>query len=166
MQWEAIEVVKEKILRGVNDILHIIDKQYYAPNMKVDFSKPEKSNRLNGFYLEDGIRGMLEAKDFQRLEMVFPFAAAFIDRMCDDTEQHPITDICVLYSDVVAQVFQYEQPKLWTKGMVKQLEKSVEELQTKMIMYLSEFHNSNLRTLKFHMLQHLSEDILRYGGPA
>ena len=156
--------IRKTVLKGVNDMLRSIDQQYYAPNLRVDFSKPERSTRLNGFYIEDGIRGMLEAKDFQRLDMVFPFAATFIDRMCCEEKEHPITKICVIYSDLVSKVLRYEKPKYWAESEIEEVESMCHDLRKRMLSTLAEFHTSNFRTLKFHMLSHIGEDIRRYGG--
>lgn len=46
---------------------------YVALNLHIDFSKEETVQRLNGMFMFDEVRGMLEENDYRSLNMVFPF---------------------------------------------------------------------------------------------
>lgn len=46
---------------------------------KVEFPKGNVSSEQNGLFTIVGVRGRLESKDFEAVNMVFPFVAFFID---------------------------------------------------------------------------------------
>lgn len=50
-----------------------------------------------------GLRGMLEENDYSNTEMVFPFMAAFLDRVLLNRENHCLTNTHTLYSDTLNQ---------------------------------------------------------------
>lgn len=50
-------------------------------DMYVDFSKGEKTLELNCFFNTAGVMGMIEAKDYDKIDMVSPFMGAIVDRL-------------------------------------------------------------------------------------
>lgn len=47
---------------------------------------------------------MLDGKDYSNIDMVFPFIAAFLDRVLQNSESPCLTEINTLYSDTVNQL--------------------------------------------------------------
>ena len=92
--------VRTSILNGVNDMLRLIEQDSQIPDFHVDFSGKESGNRLNGLYKQDGLTGMLEAKNYRSIDTVFPFIATYIDRCCGELDA-PITSICTQYIDIL-----------------------------------------------------------------
>ena len=156
--------VKKSILVGSNSILSAIERDYYITGLHVDFSKGEKGTNLNGLFTEDGIRGMLSAKDYHHVDMVFPFIAAFIDTCCDEVETAPLTSICTQYSDLVAWVMKRGRIKHWTAAELESLQNSISYFKQSMLSTLGPFHTTGLKTFKFHLLDHLPGDLQRYGA--
>ena len=60
------------ILRACNSLLRAIEEDSTTTSIHVDFSTKETSSALNGLFLESGIRGMLEGKDYRNLDYIFP----------------------------------------------------------------------------------------------
>jgi len=52
-----------------------MERDSHARGLHIDFSSNEKGPAINGISTNDGLRGMLEAKDYRTLDMVFPFIA-------------------------------------------------------------------------------------------
>ena len=82
---------------GQNAFLALLEKEYPTTCLHVDFSKAKNSTRLDGLFVEDGVRCMLEGKDYKTVDMIFPFIAAFIDRACGEVSNGPVTTVSVLY---------------------------------------------------------------------
>ena len=64
------------ILTACNDLLALYQKESYVKDMQFNYTSTEKGNRVNGIFTNDGLRGMLEAKNYRAIDMVFPFVAA------------------------------------------------------------------------------------------
>lgn len=64
--------MKTNILRRSNSILAAIQKDYILPGLHIEFSKNESSSQLNWFFTKDGIRRMLEGKNYRQIYIVFP----------------------------------------------------------------------------------------------
>ena len=47
------------------------------------------------------MRELLEGKDYQNLDKVFPFVAGFIDNITGFENNAPLTEICSEYSDTI-----------------------------------------------------------------
>lgn len=52
--------------------------------------------------MKDGLRKMLEGKDFCAVDIVFPFAAAFLDEGLGLEQQCKLTRTSVQYSDTTS----------------------------------------------------------------
>lgn len=77
---KRVSLLKTPLFRACNSILAQIEEKYALPGLHVNFAKREKSAQLNGLFTGDGLRGMLEGKDYYAVDMVFPFITSFIDR--------------------------------------------------------------------------------------
>ena len=92
----SFKFIRKSVLRGANAFLALLEKEYPATCLLVDFSKANNSTRLDGVFVEDGVRGVLEAKDYKTVDMIFPFIAAFLDRACGEVSNGPVTSVSVL----------------------------------------------------------------------
>lgn len=61
--------MRKSALRGGNSILAAIERDSYTPRLHVNFSHGERGSNLNGIFTQDGVRGMLEKKDYQMLDV-------------------------------------------------------------------------------------------------
>lgn len=150
------------ILRACNEMLKRIDIQSPVPGSVVDFSSKDSSNALNGLFTSDGVCGMLEAKNYRHVDYVFPFVAAFIDRICGERD-NLTTAISVLYIDLVNWVLERPCQKPWTCSEVDKLQKFVHSFQRLVVNHFGEHQPSKFCTEKFHALSHLADDIRRFG---
>lgn len=63
-----------------------IQKGIPLTGLRVDFSNAELSSQLNGLFNSDGVYGMVEGRDWQSIEMVFPFICTYMDKAIVCTE--------------------------------------------------------------------------------
>lgn len=151
------------ILRACNSLLRAIEKDCTTTSMHIDFSTKETSSALNGFFLESGIRGMLEGKDYRNLDYVFPFVAAFIDRVTG-CEEGGITTVHTVYSYLLFRLFtEVEQHGISHIEALK-IRASIKRLKKECKRVFDPYVQKGLYTLKFHLLDHLVEDLLKYGS--
>lgn len=68
------------ILCAVKSLLEAIDWMAVSPGLHVDFSSIGFSMQLNGFFLNSGVHGMLEGKNFCAVNMIFLIIGAYADR--------------------------------------------------------------------------------------
>lgn len=160
-QSKTFKSVHLSILRGVNSLLATIEKDYFVPGLTIDFSTSEIGQQLNGLFLEQGLRGMLEGRHFKSLDMVFPIVGAFIDYCCDEIDTSPLTILFAMYSDLL---FTCLWKKKWTKLDLDSLDGKISTFKELCIDTFQQHHPSGLRTLKFHLLNHLVNDIAETGG--
>lgn len=159
--------VRMTILMGVNKLLSHIQRYSPIPGSRVDFSKGGSSGHEKGLYGSEGkLIGMLEGKDYRNLEMVFPFVGAFLDRACDEVVTAVSTKLFVIYVEIVQESLSYtpDGSSTWNEIKVSALERKIEKFKDMARVHYSAFQPSKLCTQKFHMLNHIGEDIRRLGG--
>lgn len=139
------------------------EHDFPVPGVRFDYSATPKSNNLNGLHISTGLKGMLEGKDYSNIDMVFPFIAAFLDRVLGYADNQQLTMIHSLYSDVVNMVM-YNTPD-WElqHENVNHLEQKVRMLKRSAKELFEHLEEVNLFTLKFHMLDHVSNDLYKFG---
>lgn len=62
----------------------------------------DTSSELNGLFTKMGLQDMLEMKDRRVLDMIFPIFTDFIDLSTGYSEERPITEFHIMYSDLVS----------------------------------------------------------------
>lgn len=75
----AVTGRRKTVLRGCNLLLSAIQTEYETQTLMVDFAEGDVSLDLFGLYTTNGIWGMLEGKDFEALDMLFPIVGAVGD---------------------------------------------------------------------------------------
>lgn len=156
--------VRNSLLRCANHTLSAIERDSFMPGLHVDFSTCEKGATPNGLFTVDGLRGMLEAKDYWAVDMVFPFVAGCLDRICGESDSAPLTTICTRYTEIVTSAMRYGYKKEWTEYDIQELESMVRDFKRITLSVLGDHHATQLKTLKFHLLDHLGNDIRRMGS--
>lgn len=152
------------LLRACNALLAAIENQFGAPGFHVDFSTKEKSQQLNGLFLNNTIRGMLEGKDFKCLDMVFPFVAAYIDRVTGYQDNAPLTDICTSYTTLMQDLLYDNTSTGWSRDMIADITHRISLLKSKCVHTFEKHCEHGIHTLKFHLLDHVVEDLSKFGG--
>lgn len=74
----AAEGRKTSLVMACNLVLTVVVKD--SGSINVDFTKEDISANLNEHYTNDQIRDMLQRKDFDQLDSVLSYGAAFVDR--------------------------------------------------------------------------------------
>jgi len=156
---------KAAILRGCNTYLRAIDEDSGMSSLRVDFSSKNASITLNGLFMENGIRGMLEGKDYKTVDYVFPFIAAFIDRITQE-QDGKLSSIHILYSELLQHLFVEIDRYGLTEKKLSVLRNKVSTLKEKASSFFSKYVERGLYTLKFHLLDHLVDDIEKYSSLA
>ena len=155
--------IRSIVLSGANEIMRRIRNESHARHLDVDFSVPSKSWRYNGFFNESGIVGMLEARQYKAVDMVFPIVAAYIDRVCGETSNCPTTKTATKYCDIVLDTFRRSRRQGWTSSELHRLKEDIANFKTVCKNTYANYQPSRMGTLKFHLLDHLVEDLKRLG---
>ena len=157
----VIRSKKTSILSGCNTLLRAIERDSGVSGLHVDFSGKDASSRLNGIFLQTGLRGMLEGKDYRRLDTVFPFVAAFIDTVAG-SETGQLTKVHMLYTELLLQLEKIDKSDGINDEIISTLSKKVNTFKQLTQTVFEPYVENGLFTLKFHMLHHLVEDVKRY----
>lgn len=80
---------RKAALRGCNLLLSAIQKKSGKPSLTVHSAKEDVSPDLNGLYKNNGFLVMLESKEFEALNIVFPFVGALVDRATSKQRDYP-----------------------------------------------------------------------------
>lgn len=155
---------KSQLLNGCNNLLSAYQKEFPIPGLQVSFSTAQKSSQLNGFFTSTGVKGMLEGKDYAAVDTVFPFIAAFLDRAIGCADNPALTTVHTLYSDIVNQLL-YTKPERKLHGNENVVtSETIRRLKMVAKNLFEDLEDFNLFTLKFHMLDHIAEDVSRFGA--
>lgn len=152
------------ILKALNGILATIERKYFAPGLHVDFSKKEKSSTLNGLFGNDGLRGMLEGKNYRSVDLVFPFLMGFLDRVLGFQETPTLTKMHTTYTDLMVHCLHDAQTTGWTAKSILTVAENITSMKKMIVSQYGPHSTTGLYTLKFHLLDHLPEDISRFGS--
>lgn len=67
----------------------------------VYFTKTEPSSVLNGWFTKDGLKAILEGKDYLDVDSVFPFVESFADRLPVRVKQHEQATSHTIYTQIL-----------------------------------------------------------------
>lgn len=155
--------VRTRILRGCNALLATIEREGEVPGVRIDFGKVCGTSGLDGIFTKNGLKGMLEGRDYKGLDKVFPFVAAFIDRCTGHERTAPMTRVHTMYSEIVNEVTGDGEYKIRSEEELVKLEERVKEFKRELVERFDDHCESGLYTLKFHLLDHMVEDIRKFG---
>lgn len=161
----SLKNVRMSILNGVNKMLSHIQSTSPARSMRIDFSKRDKGMNGNGLYNAEGkLIGMLEANDYKSIDKVSPFMGMYFDRCSDETDEAPTTSVFVQYVDIMQMAMSYDTCTSWTESRIQEIERRIRKFKNDTRELYGKFHPSSLSTEKFHMLDHIAQDLRRSGG--
>ena len=146
-------------------MLRRIEAHSPAKGLHIDFSNDENHEQGNGLYRKDGrLAGMLEGKDYKCLDLVSPFMGMFVDRCCEERVLCPTTKFFTQHADLVANILCYNSNSTWNIKKIHQLEIDIKSFKEKALQLYGGYSVSELCTEKFHLLDHVVQNINRLGG--
>lgn len=94
-------VIWRRVLEPINNVLKDTELQSPKEALKIDFCKENCDERLSGLLAEIGVTGMLEASDYNLLQMMAPFSGKIVDSYCGNSRTAPLTAVFSSYYDLV-----------------------------------------------------------------
>jgi len=137
----------------------------YVPGLYIDFRSGDRRKGVNGFFVSDGVRGMLEAKDYWAVDQVFPFLALSLDRMMAQTGKYPLTKVHTMYTAFVHAVKNSrKEGRASADTLAEEARENISRLKEQIRYTFTGDTGRALHSLKFHLLEHLPEDIATFGA--
>lgn len=96
--------------------------------------------------------------------MVFLIIGAYIDHDAGFHYDADLTGVRRMYSDMVSRVVSQNYVQGWSVEELEKLRRDFRAFKHMVVNMFSSVFSSRLFTLKFHLLDHLVEDISRSGG--
>lgn len=84
---------RTSLLRARSLLLTAANRQIGTRSINGDFWNEYISADLNGLYSRNAVRYILEGKELNNLDSMFPFVADFVDRAMGEKPRHPITHV-------------------------------------------------------------------------
>lgn len=85
----AVRCRRKALLRGWSLLLSSIEGERRKPMLRFDFAKRDVSKALNQLHTRNRIRVRFEHKGFETLDILFPFANAFVDLESASERENP-----------------------------------------------------------------------------
>ncbi len=162
---KTFSYIRKSILRQLNSFLDSVSTNTDGIRVFGNLRSGGGKSGLNGLYKEDGISGMIEATTIQKIDNVSPFMGALIDRACGEEKECPLTKIYTQYKNIADKVVgNRSASKRWKPEELRDLETQIASLKELSVRVLGPHQASNMGTIKWHLLSHISEDIKMYGS--
>lgn len=95
--------------------------------------------------------------------MISPFLVGFTNICTGWVEKTPLTKVHVLYPDLMLTMTKDDVSEGWNENKLIELQYKIEEFQSLLVRTFGEHCNSGLYILKFHLLDHVVEDLRLFG---
>lgn len=93
---------------------------------RMDFSVSEYGGKLTALFTDTGISGMLEAKDYENVDLVWSFFGEVVDVCCSNTKDALIIDFFTQYVNVVQTIRKQNCRPGWTKNKLLDLQQQID----------------------------------------
>ena len=165
-----IELIEDRKTRPrhtfnlLNSFLREIDRVYPCPGMSVDHSASGKDPNMNGLFMKGGLKGFLEAKDFRAIENVLPFLGMIVDEETGQDGDNSVTTVMTQYCDLIRTMYRVDRKDYWSFEEVASFDEDIAKFKALAVKVFGQYHGNQLCTEKFHMLDHLIEDLKQVGS--
>ena len=154
---------KKAILKFINHTLSQYEREYGVPSLYVDFKKKGNTNSLDGLYLEKGMKGMLQGRNFKHLDYVFPMVCSTIDTILNKGDKCLLTEVNTSYTELCTKVVHDFPITGCNDEDINELEKEIIVFKRKCVQLFEPTCETGLITLKFHLLDHLCDNLRKFG---
>lgn len=94
---------------------------------------------------------------------MFPFVVDFIDRSTWQKRSLHMTSVHTLYNEIVCDLKRDVEQQIWDEKELGRLYRTVNQFKTILVEKFNQYCDSGLDTLKYHLLDHMVEDLQRFG---
>jgi len=150
------------ISKVMNDYLAEVDMFFPIPGMNVSISKEQSNGRRDGLFAPHGLRGMLEGKYFRNLDIVFPMLCSTMDKLFGKGDEAPFTKIHTTYTDIVLECVRGPSG-VGEQEYAENIAQNVHHFKNMVQTYISHLEPKLLRMLKYHLFDHVHEDVTAFG---
>lgn len=109
--------------------------------------------------MKDGIRRMVERKDYRSVHMLFPFVVVFVDLYTGHDKEAPITTIKTWYADILTKIDDDCGSTGWTEKDNDELSKEKYCFNNLLFEFCILQCPIALHNLTLQVLHHLREDL-------
>lgn len=152
--------VRSAVLHELNKFVRIAMRSAFGNSLRMNVGGAE----WKGFFGPSGVAGLLEARDMRCVDQIGPFMGAIMDRMCGEEDSSPVTSVFVQYWGIVSDAYQRNSAKGWSIPMVGRLAERISRLKGNATKLFKRYQASGMVVPKWHLLDHICEDLLRYGN--
>ena len=161
---KTYKAAKRFVLQSMNHFLLETIESSPGFQMRVNLNKEKGIGRLNGLFLENGLAGLLQASDFDRIDKVSPFLGAMADSFCGNSRKAEITKVYTRYVDLLHFATRNHFVPGWSASDIATLRTMIREFKIVGKQVFGKYQASGLCTQKWHALDHIPEAIMRTGG--
>lgn len=132
--------------------------------LRVDFAKGDVSSDLNGLCTNKRVRGMLEGKDFEALDILFPFVGEIVDRTTDKELYYPTMRVHTVLSELEHWLRRKNREEMVSDKFLGSVTVEVRKFKV-MVKETFDVHcKRGLYAPKFHFLNQVVEALERFGS--
>lgn len=106
---------------------------------------------------------MLIKNDYRSLDRVFSFVAAFIDRGARHERTASVTKIHAIYIVILCDVTGGKRQRASTEEVMEMLYERVKTFKRMLVVTFHELGDSGFYTFKYRLLDHMMNDLLKFG---
>lgn len=126
--------------------------------MPVDYAKGNEYDKLNGFSNETGIIGLLEAKHYDKINLVLSAIGVIPDRLCVLCDRLTTLSF-VRYVELLKLILRFERRRGWSSKELQTLQIVIKEFQKASVRTFVKYQISGLSTCKWNARNHLADNM-------
>lgn len=158
----SFKTIRTRVLAALNLSLELFDRQSPMIDFRVSHKSSEKTGKLNGLFMKDGLAAMLEARDYAQILQVMPFLGATCDRLCD--ELGTTTRMFVDYISLVYKMMRVREiAASSTAADIRNLKLRICQFTEDAHKLYKGYQKSDMALPKMHALLHAADDIEQAG---
>ncbi len=161
---QQISKMRLRILRQMNKLIDSVTSNSNGLRIGSSLRRDDGKSNLNGFFNDDGISGMMEGSVFKQIDRISPFLAALVDRCCDEHDNCPTTRVFCDYVELLHKFDDFSSLNPGSLSILSQLHKSIQSFKSHAVNVFGKYQKSTMGTLKWHLLDHICEDMNRLGS--